>query len=196
MHRATRRGLLHPPDRAIVDRLGTASAIRVAALSGDAIAGLSVSRRAKQSSEPGATHHCSRVLAIVRSPSMALCVCHGCGSRVSGVVVTADDGRIVRCAQSAAADSRLPPGGPTLAEGTRSEHVAGNDRRRAAETPGLASETSGRRRPRFGRRRPLGLAVCTKWRMTGGLLVSRNAHARALELGRLSLLRLKSPAAA
>ena len=48
MHRSTRRGLLHPPDRAIVDRLGTASATRAAALGGDAIAGLSASRHAKQ----------------------------------------------------------------------------------------------------------------------------------------------------
>ena len=43
MHRSTRRGLLHPPGRAIVDRLGTASAIRAAALGVDAIAGPSAS---------------------------------------------------------------------------------------------------------------------------------------------------------
>ena len=38
---AARRGLLHPPDRAIVDGLGSALAIRAAALGGDAIAGAS-----------------------------------------------------------------------------------------------------------------------------------------------------------
>jgi hypothetical protein len=47
MHRSTRRGLLHPPDRAIVDRLGIASAIRATALGGDAIAGASASRTCK-----------------------------------------------------------------------------------------------------------------------------------------------------
>ena len=41
--RARRRGLLPSPGSAIVDRLGTASPIRVAALGEDAIAGLSVS---------------------------------------------------------------------------------------------------------------------------------------------------------
>ena len=46
--RLDRRGLLDPPGRAIVDRLGTASAIRAAALGGDAIAGPSASRHTKQ----------------------------------------------------------------------------------------------------------------------------------------------------
>jgi hypothetical protein len=47
MHRATQRGLLHLPDRAIVNRVGTASAIRAAALGGDAIAAASSSRTCK-----------------------------------------------------------------------------------------------------------------------------------------------------
>jgi hypothetical protein len=48
MHLAARRGLLDPPGRAIVDQLGTASAIRAAALGGNAIAGPCASRHTKQ----------------------------------------------------------------------------------------------------------------------------------------------------
>ena len=52
--------------------------------------------------------------AITRAPRPALLQCHECGSRAECVVVTAGDDRIVREAQSAAADTAPPARGAAL----------------------------------------------------------------------------------
>ena len=55
---------------------------------------------------PGASHHCSRVLAIVSSPSTALCVCHGC-SRESALLL--QRGEVVATVRSASGRSTQEP---------------------------------------------------------------------------------------
>ena len=71
--------------------------------------------------------------AFILGPTRApLLLCHACGSRVDSVVVTAGDRRVVRDAQSAAADTRPRARGTAFPNGRRARALDGLPARRVA----------------------------------------------------------------
>jgi len=92
MHLATRRGLLDPPGGAIVDRLGTASAVRAAALRWGCNSGPEREPAYKAIVGAGRQPSVFSGIAIVSSPSTSLRVCH---ARASGGWLLLTRGRLL-----------------------------------------------------------------------------------------------------